>query len=312
MCILKGECIKGVESLKIGLIGLGKMGYNLALNLRDKGHEVIAHNRSTDKIKKIEGEGIRGAYTLEDLTGSLEERKVIWMMIPAGSEVDNLIESLMPRLNPGDILIDGGNSNYLDTLRRYERLKDAKIDYVDVGTSGGIEGARNGACMMIGAAKEVFCYLELLFRDACLENGYAHVGKTGAGHYVKMIHNGIEYGMMQAIGEGFEILEKSEFNFDHKQIAQVWNHGSVIRGWLMELTQKVFEEDPSLETIKGVIHSSGEGLWTVEEALRLKVPAPVITDSLFVRYRSEQQDTFSGKLIAGLRHQFGGHGVEKL
>ena len=298
-------------SLKIGLIGLGKMGYNLALNLRDKGHEVIAYNRSIDKIKKIEEEDIRGAYSLEALTSSLGEKRVIWMMIPAGPMVDILIESLIPLLSQGDILVDGGNSNYLDTLRRHDRLKTAGIDYVDVGTSGGIEGARNGACMMIGAAAEVFDYLKPLFQDVCLENGYAHVGKTGAGHYVKMIHNGIEYGMMQAIGEGFEILEKSDFDFDYRQIAQVWNYGSVIRGWLMELTQRVFEEDASLESIKGVIHSSGEGLWTVEEALRLKVPAPVITDSLFVRYRSAQQDTFSGKLIAGLRHQFGGHDIEK-
>lgn len=298
--------------MKIGLIGLGKMGYNLALNLRDRGHEVIAYNRSTDKIKKIEEEeGIKGAFSLETLTGSLEGRKVLWMMIPAGPMIDILIESLIPLLKQGDILIDGGNSNYLDTLRRAERLKMEGIDYVDVGTSGGVEGARNGACMMIGATEEVFDYLKPIFQDVCLEKGYAHVGKPGTGHYVKMIHNGIEYGMMQAIGEGFEILEKSGFDFDYKQIAQVWNHGSVIRGWLMELTQKVFEEDPSLKSIKGVIHSSGEGLWTVEEALRLKVPAPVITDSLFVRYRSEQQDTFSGKLIAGLRYQFGGHSVEK-
>ncbi len=297
--------------MKIGMIGLGKMGYNLALNLRDKGHEVIAYNRSIDKIKKIEEEDIQGAYSLEELTSRLGEKRVIWVMIPAGTMVDILIESLIPLLSPGDILVDGGNSNYLDTLRRYDRLKTAGIDYVDVGTSGGVEGARNGACMMIGAPAEVFDYLKPLFEDVCLENGYAHVGKTGAGHYVKMIHNGIEYGMMQAIGEGFEILEKSEFDFDYRQIAQVWNYGSVIRGWLMELTQRVFEEDASLESIKGVIHSSGEGLWTVEEALRLKVPAPVITDSLFVRYRSAQQDTFSGKLIAGLRHQFGGHDIEK-
>lgn len=299
--------------MKIGLIGLGKMGYNLALNLRDRGHEVIAYNRSTDKIKKIEEEeGIKGAFSLETLTGSLEGRKILWMMIPAGPMIDILIESLIPLLKQGDILIDGGNSNYLDTLRRAERLKMEGIEYVDVGTSGGVEGARNGACMMIGAAEEVFDYLKPIFQDVCLEKGYAHVGKPGTGHYVKMIHNGIEYGMMQAIGEGFEILEKSGFDFDYKQIAQVWNHGSIIRGWLMELTQRVFEEDPSLKSIKGVIHSSGEGLWTVEEALRLKVPAPVITDSLFVRYRSEQPDTFSGKLIAGLRYQFGGHSVEKV
>lgn len=297
--------------MRIGLIGLGKMGYNLALNLRDRGHEVIAYNRSAEKIQTIEKEQIQGAYSIDALTETLEKRRVIWLMVPSGPTVDDLIDSLVPRLEKGDILIDGGNSNYRDTLRRYERLLKEGIDYVDVGTSGGIEGARNGACMMIGASEENFAYLEPIFRDVCVEKGYAHVGKNGTGHYVKMIHNGIEYGMMQAIGEGFEILEKSDFQLDYGQIAQVWNHGSVIRGWLMELTEKVFSEDPNLEQLKGIIHSSGEGLWTVEEALRLKVPAPVITDSLFVRYRSAQQDTFSGKLLAGLRYQFGGHSFEK-
>ncbi|MEW9121798.1 MAG: phosphogluconate dehydrogenase (NAD(+)-dependent, decarboxylating) [Thermotaleaceae bacterium] len=300
-----------MKILKIGLIGLGKMGYNLALNLRDRGHEVIAYNRSAEKIQTIEKEQIQGAYSIDALTETLEKRRAIWLMVPSGPTVDDLIDSLVPRLEKGDILIDGGNSNYRDTLRRYERLLKAGIDYVDVGTSGGIEGARNGACMMIGASEENFAYLEPIFRDVCVEKGYAHVGKNGTGHYVKMIHNGIEYGMMQAIGEGFEILEKSDFQLDYGQIAQVWNHGSVIRGWLMELTEKVFSEDPNLEQLKGTVHSSGEGLWTVEEALRLKVPAPVITDSLFVRYRSEQQDTFSGKLLAGLRYQFGGHSFEK-
>lgn len=222
-----------------------------------------------------------------------------------------MIEKLVPLLEEHDIIIDGGNSYYKDTLRRYEMLKEKGIDFVDVGTSGGIEGARHGACTMIGAEDEVFKYIEPLIRDISAENGYLHTGKNGSGHFAKMVHNGIEYGMMQAIGEGFEVLEKSQFDFDLKEVARVWSHGSVIRGWLMELMEKAFEKDPKLSGIKGIMHSSGEGLWTVEEALNLKVPVPVIAQSLFMRYRSEQEDTFAGKVVAALRNEFGGHAVEK-
>lgn len=297
--------------MKVGLIGLGRMGFNLALNMRDHGHEVVAYNRSPEKIKEAEKEGIKGAYTIEDLVKKLERRRIIWLMVPAGDPVDEMIEKLVPLLEEHDIIIDGGNSYYKDTLRRYEMLKEKEIDFVDVGTSGGIEGARHGACTMIGAEDEVFKYIEPLIRDISAENGYLHTGKNGSGHFAKMVHNGIEYGMMQAIGEGFEVLEKSQFDFDLKEVARVWSHGSVIRGWLMELMEKAFEKDPKLSGIKGVMHSSGEGLWTVEEALNLKVPVPVIAQSLFMRYRSEQEDTFSGKVVAALRNEFGGHAVEK-
>ncbi|EGD52503.1 6-phosphogluconate dehydrogenase, decarboxylating [Thermoanaerobacter ethanolicus JW 200] len=297
--------------MKVGLIGLGRMGFNLALNMRDHGHEVVAYNRSPEKIKEAEKEGIKGAYTIEDLVKKLERRRIIWLMVPAGDPVDEMIEKLVPLLEEHDIIIDGGNSYYKDTLRRYEMLKEKEIDFVDVGTSGGIEGARHGACTMIGAENEVFKYIEPLIRDISAENGYLHTGKNGSGHFAKMVHNGIEYGMMQAIGEGFEVLEKSQFDFDLKEVARVWSHGSVIRGWLMELMEKAFEKDPKLSGIKGVMHSSGEGLWTVEEALNLKVPVPVIAQSLFMRYRSEQEDTFAGKVVAALRNEFGGHAVEK-
>jgi len=297
--------------MKVGLIGLGRMGFNLALNMRDHGHEVVAYNRSPEKIKEAEKEGIKGAYTIEDLVKNLERRRIIWLMLPAGDPVDEMIEKLVPLLEEHDIIIDGGNSYYKDTLRRYEMLKEKEIDFVDVGTSGGIEGARRGACTMIGAEDEVFKYIEPLIRDISAENGYLHTGKNGSGHFAKMVHNGIEYGMMQAIGEGFEVLEKSQFNFDLKEVSRVWSHGSVIRGWLMELMEKAFEKDPKLSGIKGVMHSSGEGLWTVEEALNLKVPVPVIAQSLFMRYRSEQEDTFAGKVVAALRNEFGGHAVEK-
>ncbi|MBE3592385.1 MAG: decarboxylating 6-phosphogluconate dehydrogenase [Thermoanaerobacter sp.] len=297
--------------MKVGLIGLGRMGFNLALNIKDHGHEVVAYNRSPEKIKEAEKEGIKGAYTIEDLVKKLERRRIIWLMVPAGDPVDEMIEKLVPLLEEHDIIIDGGNSYYKDTLRRYEMLKEKEIDFVDVGTSGGIEGARHGACTMIGAEDEVFKYIEPLIRDISAENGYLHTGKNGSGHFAKMVHNGIEYGMMQAIGEGFEVLEKSQFDFDLKEVARVWSHGSVIRGWLMELMEKAFEKDPKLSGIKGVMHSSGEGLWTVEEALNLKVPVPVIAQSLFMRYRSEQEDTFAGKVVAALRNEFGGHAVEK-
>lgn len=296
--------------MKVGLIGLGRMGFNLALNMRDHGHEVVVYNRSPEKIKEAEKEGIKGAYTIEDLVKNLERRRIIWLMVPAGDPVDEMIEKLVPLLEEHDIIIDGGNSYYKDTLRRYEMLKEKGIDFVDVGTSGGIEGARHGACTMIGAEDEVFKYIEPLIRDISAENGYLHTGKNGSGHFAKMVHNGIEYGMMQAIGEGFEVLEKSQFDFDLKEVARVWSHGSVIRGWLMELMEKAFEKDPKLSGIKGIMHSSGEGLWTVEEALNLKVPVPVIAQSLFMRYRSEQEDTFAGKVVAALRNEFGGHAVE--
>jgi len=297
--------------MKLGLIGLGKMGYNLALNLHDHKHEVICFNRSIEKVKEIEKEGLQVAYTLEDLINKLPKPRIIWLMIPAGNPVDEMIDKLIPLVNKGDIIIDGGNSNYHDTLRRYQKLKELEIRFVDVGTSGGISGARWGACMMIGAEDDVFTIIEPFVKDVCVENGYLLTGPNGSGHYVKMIHNGIEYGMLQAIAEGFEILEHSDFNFDYQKIAKVWNHGSVIRGWLMELTEKAFAKDPKLDNIKGQINSSGEGLWTVQEALDKKVPAFIITSSLFTRYRSFQDDTFSGKVIAALRNEFGGHEVVK-
>lgn len=297
--------------MKIGLIGLGKMGFNLALNLKDHGYEVVAFNKTKSKIEEAEKEGIVGAYSLEELVHKLNERRIIWLMVPAGDVVDDIINQLIPLLNPHDIIIDGGNSNYKDTLRRSKELDDLNIDFVDVGTSGGISGARNGACTMIGAKKKVFSAIQQVFRDISVEDGYLYTGECGSGHFVKMVHNGIEYGMMQAIGEGFEILDKSKFDLDFEAVAKVWCNGSVIRGWLMDLVQSAFHKDAHLDDIKDIIHSSGEGLWTVEEALALKVPAPVIAGSLFVRFASEQDESFSAKVVAALRNEFGGHDVEK-
>ena len=225
--------------------------------------------------------------------------------------VDSVIDEITPLLSKGDILIEAGNSHYKESIRRYEQLKKDGIHFMDAGTSGGMEGARNGACYMIGGDQEAWDIVEPIFRDTAVENGFLYAGKAGSGHFLKMVHNGIEYGMMAAIGEGFEILEKSEFDYDYEKVSRVWNNGSVIRSWLMELTENAFSKDAKLDEIKGVMHSSGEGKWTVETALDLQTATPVIAMSLLMRYRSLDNDTFTGKVVAALRNEFGGHAVEK-
>ncbi len=296
--------------MQIGLVGLGKMGYNIALNLRNHGHAVVAHDRSETLTAQIAAEsGISTANSLSDLAGALNGRRVIWLMVPAGPIVDEVIDNLLPYLNPNDILIDGGNSNFNDSVRRYKHLKSKGICFLDCGTSGGTSGALNGACTMIGGEPEVYAYCKPVFDDLSLPGGTRYVGGPGAGHFVKMVHNGIEYGMMQAIAEGFEVLEKSNYDFDYQQIAELWNHGSVVRSWLMELSANAFRKDPDLSAIRGVMHASGEGKWTLETALDLGVPTPVIALSLIMRYRSQQDDTFAGKVVAALRNEFGGHAV---
>jgi 6-phosphogluconate dehydrogenase len=297
--------------MQIGIIGLGKMGYNLALNLRDHNHKVTAFDKDQNVAEKISAEGINGVSTIQQLAEQLAKPRVIWLMVPAGDITQKVIEETAAYLEPGDILIDGGNSNYKETLRREEELKAKGIYFFDCGTSGGMEGARNGACTMVGGDEEVFKHIEPIFRDITVENGYVYAGKAGSGHFLKMVHNGIEYGMMQAIAEGFEILEKSPFDYDYEKVAKVWNNGSVIRSWLMELTENAFSKDAKLDGLKGIMHSSGEGKWTVETALDLQAAAPVIAMSLMMRYRSLEQDTFSGKVVAALRNEFGGHAVEK-
>lgn len=297
--------------MQIGFVGLGKMGYNLALNLHRQGYEVVAYDVATENVKNILLEGITPAFSLGEMCQLLTDRKVIWLMVPAGKPVDDCIETLLPHLAPNDIVIDGGNSNFNDSVRRHNYLKSKGIDYLDCGTSGGVEGALHGACTMIGGEDDVFAYCESVFKAISLPNGYLHAGGPGSGHFVKMVHNGIEYGMMQAIAEGFEVMEKSKYNLDLEQVARVFNHGSVVRSWLMELTESAFSKDPKLETIKGVMHSSGEGKWTLETALDMGIPTPVIALSLLMRYRSQQDDTFTGKVVAALRNEFGGHAVEK-
>jgi 6-phosphogluconate dehydrogenase len=295
---------------QVGLIGLGKMGYNLALNLRNHGYRVVAHDVATENMERIAAENIDTAPSIGALGAQLTGQRLCWLMVPAGDPVDQVIAELLPHLAPGDVVIDGGNSQYQDSLRRYQHLKAHQVGFLDCGTSGGLSGALYGACTMIGGEPEVFAQCEHLFRDISVERGYLYTGQPGSGHFAKMIHNGVEYGMMQAIAEGFEVLARSEYDFDYEQVARVWNHGSVVRGWLMELTQSAFAKDANLDRIRGVMHSSGEGKWTLETALDLGVATPVIALSLLMRYRSQQPDTFAGKVVAALRNEFGGHKVE--
>ncbi|TPE44208.1 phosphogluconate dehydrogenase (NAD(+)-dependent, decarboxylating) [Pontibacter mangrovi] len=296
--------------MQIGLIGLGKMGYNLALNLRDHRHDVVAYDISETTMEAIAAEGVATAATIGELVQQLQGRKVVWVMVPAGAPTDAVLRQLAPYLSMGDIVIDGGNSNYKDSMARAVQLKQAGIHLLDCGTSGGLTGARHGACTMVGGDAEAFDFCEEVLRDVSVEKGYLYTGKSGSGHFVKMVHNGVEYGMMQAIAEGFEVLHKSDFDLNYKEVARVWNHGSVVRSWLMELVESAFSKDPELAALKGVMHSSGEGKWTVETALDMEVATPVIALALLMRYRSQENDTFSGKVVAALRNEFGGHKVE--
>ena len=296
--------------MQVGLIGLGKMGFNLGQNLLDHNHSVVAYDLNPTAVEEMKKLGAQATSNLGELVHTLETPRVLWIMVPH-TVVDSVLSEITPLLEKGDIVIEAGNSHYKESIRRYNVLKETGIRYMDAGTSGGMAGARHGACYMIGGDQDAWEVVEPLFRDTAVENGYLYAGEIGSGHFLKMIHNGIEYGMMAAIGEGFEILEKSEFDFDYEKVAKVWNNGSVIRSWLMELTEKAFAKDAKLEGIKGVMHSSGEAKWTLETALDLQTATPVIALSLLSRYRSLDTDTFNGKVVAALRNEFGGHAVEK-
>ncbi|PNQ81137.1 phosphogluconate dehydrogenase (NAD(+)-dependent, decarboxylating) [Paenibacillus sp. F4] len=296
--------------MQVGLIGLGKMGLNLGRNLIDHKHELVAYDVNAAAIQEMKDYGAKGASTLEELVQTTQSPRVLWIMVPH-QIVDSVLDQLQPMLSKGDIIIEGGNSHYKESIARHARLKEYGISFMDAGTSGGMEGARNGACYMIGGDPEAWAVVEPIFRDTAVENGYLYAGKSGSGHFLKMVHNGVEYGMMASIGEGFEVLEKSSFDFDYEQVARVWNNGSVIRSWLMGLTERAFSKDANLDEIRGVMHSSGEGKWTVEEALDIQAATPVIALSLLMRYRSLDADTFNGKVVAALRNEFGGHAVEK-
>jgi 6-phosphogluconate dehydrogenase len=297
-------------NMQVGLVGLGKMGLNLGQNLMDHKHNVVAFDLNTAAVEDMKSNGATGATSLKELVAALETPRIIWIMVPH-AVVDSVIDELSPLLSQGDIVIEAGNSHYKESIARYNKLKEIGVSFLDVGTSGGMEGARNGACYMIGGDEEAWNIVEPIFKDTAVENGYLYAGKAGSGHFLKMVHNGVEYGMMAAIGEGFEVLEKSEYDYDYEKVARVWNNGSVIRSWLMELTEQAFSKDANLDGIKGVMQSSGEGKWTVETALDLQTATPVIALSLLMRYRSLENDTFTGKVVAALRNEFGGHAVVK-
>jgi 6-phosphogluconate dehydrogenase len=297
--------------MKLGFIGLGKMGANMVERLLRNKHEVVVYNRSVDKINEAAEKGAIPAESYQDLVSKLPEKKIVWLMVPSGSPVDENIDAVLPQLSPGDIIIDGGNSNWQDTQARAERIQATGVHYIDCGTSGGIWGLENGYCLMYGGDKDACDYSEPIFKDLAPREGYFHCGPNGAGHFVKMVHNGIEYGMMQAYAEGFEIMEKSPFDLDMRGISHVWQFGSVIRSWLLELAERAFEQDPKLEELEAFVQDSGEGRWTVQAAIDFNVPAPVITDALYARLQSRNKDSFGFKILAALRNQFGGHAVKK-
>ena len=296
--------------MNIGLIGLGKMGMNLAGNLLDHQVTVHAYDVNTDAVDRIQKFGAIGYKNISELVEALEKPRVLWLMVPH-SVVDYVINEIYPLLSLGDVIVDGGNSHYKESIRRSKELKEAGIYYMDVGTSGGMSGARNGACYMVGGEEKAWEIIKPIITATAVPGGYLYAGNSGSGHFLKMVHNGIEYGMMAAIGEGFELLEKSEYDFNYEQVAKVWNNGSVVRSWLMELTEQAFMKDATLEGIKGTMHSSGEGKWALETALDMQAATPIIAMSLLMRYRSQESDSFTGKVVAALRNEFGGHSIER-
>ena len=297
--------------MRIGFVGLGRMGANMVRRLLRDGHEVVAYNRTPEKTKEIAGEGATAAFTIAELVDSLEKPRAVWIMVPAGDATEAQIEELLEHLERGDTIIDGGNTNFHDDQRRHGELAAKGIKYVDAGTSGGIWGLQVGYCLMVGGEKEAVDPLEPIFVSLAPKGGYLHVGGPGAGHYVKMVHNGIEYGLMQAYAEGFEIMHASDYELDLGGISELWMQGSVVRSWLLELAGRAFKANgQDLEHLKGYVEDSGEGRWTVQEAIDHDVPAPVITLSLLTRFRSRQTDSYGAKVLAALRNEFGGHAVK--
>ena len=300
--------------MEIGMIGLGRMGGNMVQRLLNGGHRVVTYDRSAEAVAASQSQGAIGVSSIEELVKNLTAPKAVWVMLPIGQPTEDTINSLIPLLSAGDTVLDGGNANYKDSMRRAEKLAEHGIDFMDVGTSGGIWGLVEGYALMIGGKKEVFQRLEPIFQTLApsKDQGLSHVGPAGAGHFVKMVHNGVEYGLMQAYAEGFEIMEaKKEFDLDLGQIAEGWRYGSVVRSWLLDLAASALVEDPKLESLEAYVEDSGEGRWTVQESIDLAVPAPVITASVQARFRSRQEGPFGAKMLAALRNQFGGHAVRR-
>ncbi len=300
--------------MEIGMIGLGRMGSNMTRRLLDGGHRVVVYDPIKEAIEALVAQGATGSVSITDLVGRLTPPRAIWLMVPSGEPTESTIDTVAAELSQGDVVIDGGNSNYKDSVRRASALLEKGINFLDAGTSGGIWGLKEGYCLMVGGDIEAFHRMEPIFRTLApsLQDGYGHVGPSGAGHFVKMVHNGIEYGLMQAYAEGFELMQaKREFNLDLRQIADIWRYGSVVRSWLLDLTAAALKEDPKLESIQPYVEDSGEGRWTVQESIDLAVPAPIMALSLQARFRSRQEQPFGAKLLAALRQQFGGHRVKK-
>ncbi len=297
--------------MELGFIGLGKMGMNMVTRLRRDQHHVVVFDRSTDLIKQAESQGCAGSLSLADLVSKLHAPRAVWIMVPSGAPTEETVHAVAALLQPGDIIVDGGNTRFHDDVRRAQELKKRGIQYVDAGTSGGIWGLKVGYCLMVGGEAAAVTHLAPIFTTLAPENGWAHVGAVGAGHYVKMVHNGIEYSMMQGYAEGFELMSKSEYKLNLAQVADLWMHGSVVRSWLLELAASALKEDQKLETIKGYVQDSGEGRWMIADAIEKDVPVPTLTAALFTRFRSRQEESFAEKMLAALRNAFGGHAVRR-
>jgi 6-phosphogluconate dehydrogenase len=298
--------------MDIGMVGLGRMGANMTRRLLRGGHRVVVYDRDPAAVQALVAEGATGAASLAQLVESLPPPRVVWLMVPAGAPVEEAVRELGGLLQPGDVLVDGGNSHYRDSMRRAETLRRFGVRFLDAGTSGGIWGLQVGYCLMVGGDAEAFALVEPALRTLAPEGGYLHTGASGSGHFTKMVHNGIEYGMLQALGEGFELLHAAPFALDLPRIAELWTRGSVIRSWLLELLADALHQNPSLAGIAGYVEDSGEGRWTVQEAVDLAVPVPVLALSLFARFASRQEESFAAKVIAALRQEFGGHAVRRL
>jgi 6-phosphogluconate dehydrogenase len=297
--------------MELGFVGLGKMGMNMVTRLQRDKHRVVVYDRTADLVKQAEGAGCAGATSLADLVSKLTVPKAVWIMVPSGQPTEDTVQAVAALLKSGDTIIDGGNTKFHDDVRRAADLKAKGIHYVDAGTSGGVWGLKIGYCLMVGGDKEPVKRLEPIFKTLAPENGWAHMGGHGAGHYVKMVHNGIEYSMMQGYAEGFELMAKSNYNLDLAKIADLWMQGSVVRSWLLELAADALAQDPRLEQLKGYVQDSGEGRWMVLDAIEKGVAVPTLTAALFTRFRSRQQDTFAEKMLAALRNAFGGHAVRR-
>ena len=302
--------------MRIGFIGLGRMGANMVRRLLQEGHQVVAYNRTAEKTREIAGEGAEPAFSIGELVAALDRPRTVWIMVPAGDATEAQVDELLEHLEPGDTIVDGGNTNFHDDVRRHAKVAAKGLRYVDAGVSGGIWGLRNGYCLMVGGDREAVEPLEPIFRSLAPADGYLHVGGPGAGHYVKMIHNGIEYGLMQAYAEGFDVLRGAagegvpaalRYALDLREIAELWRRGSVVTSWLLDLSAAALAADPALEGFTGAVDDSGEGRWTVNAAVEEAVPAPVLTAALYARFRSRQASTFGEKLLSAMRRQFGGH-----